>query len=263
MRISGVIQDQLNGLEERKRIQQLQRKEVGDTYRKNAQYFQPAINPVLAELEKLLTGEKDYSQYEEQKEEKPEVKAAIRELQQTERNVRVHEQAHMAAGGGVTGAVSYKYTEGPDGESYISGGEVPVSASSTGSTDNETIEILEQVKLAALAPTDPSPQDLRVAASASAQIQQAKAQLSTGEVDEQEQVEPPAFVNEKIEAVVPERFSKEFNLDAKEDTLFGKSLDDVYKSKLFNYAIARYTSQKEMVSNGYSGMKEPLFSLTA
>ena len=257
MKIKGISQERIDNIE--------RRKEAGNAYRKNAQYFKYDKNPVLVELEKLLSGETDQTQYQEQQEEAPEVKQAIRELQQTEQNVRMHEQAHMTAGGAVTGGATYSFTEGPDGKNYISGGEVSINAPAKGANDDDTIEILEQVKRAALAPANPSQQDLRVAASATVQIQQTKAQKTNNdlEIDEQQEPVAPPYVNETIKAEVPERFMKEMNRDANEKTVFGRTLEEVYQSKLFAYASSRYTSHTEMVKNGYQVMTEPTFSLTA
>jgi hypothetical protein len=47
-----------------------------------------------------------------------------------------------------------------------------------GKTPEETILIMEQVKRAALAPGSPSPQDLRVAAAASAAQMRARAEMA-------------------------------------------------------------------------------------
>ncbi len=90
----------------------------------------------------------------------------VDELKTRDRQVRSHEAAHMAAGGSLTGAASYTYEQGPDGRSYAVGGEVPISLPA-GSNPRETIELARQVRAAALAPADPSAQDLRVAAEAS------------------------------------------------------------------------------------------------
>jgi len=73
----------------------------------------------------------------------------------------------------MTGPVSYTYTRGPDGRSYVTGGEVPIEVS-PGKTPQETISRMQQVIRAALAPADPSPQDRAVAAQASTQQQQAR-----------------------------------------------------------------------------------------
>lgn len=103
----------------------------------------------------------------------PEKDAVVRELRNTEREVIAHEAAHQAAAGRFGGPVSYTRTTGPDGKSYITGGEVPIHFVA-GSTPEETLRNLEQVQKAALAPGDPSAQDIRVAAQAAARAAQAR-----------------------------------------------------------------------------------------
>ena len=107
----------------------------------------------------------------------PRAQAEIVQLKATEEKVKAHEAAHKSAGGTITGPVSYTYTRGPDGRSYITGGEVPINIS-TGRTPQETIRRMQQVIQAALAPGDPSPQDRAVAAQATAQLQEASRQLA-------------------------------------------------------------------------------------
>jgi len=94
-------------------------------------------------------------------------KEQVIKLQQRDTHVRAHEAAHLAAGGSVvSGGASYTYQKGPDGKMYAVGGEVPIHVTK-GSTPKETLAIARQLRAAALAPSDPSPQDLKVAASAS------------------------------------------------------------------------------------------------
>ena len=80
--------------------------------------------------------------------------------------VRAHEAAHQAAASGLGGGASFTYETGPDGRNYAVGGEVPVSLR-PGRTPDETIANAQTVRSAALAPADPSAQDLAVAAEAS------------------------------------------------------------------------------------------------
>lgn len=90
----------------------------------------------------------------------------VNKLQARDTEVRAHEAAHIAAGGGVvTGGASFSYQKGPDGKQYAIGGEVPIDASE-GSSPEETIQKARQVRAAAMAPADPSPTDYKVAASA-------------------------------------------------------------------------------------------------
>lgn len=94
-------------------------------------------------------------------------KEQVIKLKQRDTHVRAHEAAHLAAGGSVvSGGASYTYQKGPDGKMYAIGGEVPIHVAK-GSNPKETLAIARQLRAAALAPADPSPQDLKVAASAS------------------------------------------------------------------------------------------------
>jgi len=106
----------------------------------------------------------------------PDQERLVQDLAQTDQKVRAHESAHQAAAGGLGGAVSFTFETGPDGKSYAVGGEVPVDMSS-GRTPEETLSKAEQIRAAALAPADPSPQDLSVAAQASQMEAEARDQL--------------------------------------------------------------------------------------
>jgi len=96
--------------------------------------------------------------------------------QQADRSVRSHEAAYTAAGGAFAGSASFVYTRGPDGNMYVTGGEVSIHAPA-GKTPEETIRNMEIVERAALAPADPSPQDLSTASAALMIAARARAQL--------------------------------------------------------------------------------------
>ncbi len=101
----------------------------------------------------------------------------IQQLKKRDTDVRTHEQAHLAvAGRYAAGSVSYSYQTGPDGVKYAIGGEVPIDMSAE-STPEATIQKMETVRRAALAPADPSPADLQIASAASAQEIQARQKL--------------------------------------------------------------------------------------
>lgn len=96
----------------------------------------------------------------------PEEQAQVDKLKARDRQVRQHEQAHMAAGAGlVTSGASFTYQRGPDGVNYAIGGEVGINTL-PGRTPDETIRRAQQIRAAALAPADPSGQDRAVAAQA-------------------------------------------------------------------------------------------------
>ena len=100
----------------------------------------------------------------------------VTELQAADTNVRAHEAAHMAAGGGLTSPASYTYERGPDNKMYAVAGEVGISTGE-GNTPQESLNKAQTIRRAALAPADPSPQDLKVAAQAASMEMNARAQI--------------------------------------------------------------------------------------
>ncbi|EAH4640374.1 putative metalloprotease CJM1_0395 family protein [Campylobacter jejuni] len=117
--------------------------------------------------------------------------AQVRELQSIDRNVKAHEAAHQATGGGLAGAASFTYTRGPDNQMYATAGEVPISMQK-GNTPEETIANARQIAAAAMAPADPSPQDYKVAANAAKMEFEARAEamkLKAEEAKEEENKE--------------------------------------------------------------------------
>lgn len=241
MKLSSLIeQEKISSYYNRKKI--LQRKQAGDAYRKNSLYFQPKKNPLLLELENLLLGHTDQDLYEQQKEELKEVtpqqQAIIQDLQETKKNVLAHERTQKAE------ALEYLQLEHENEEASI----VDVANA------KESLQILEQVKDT----EQPSPQDLRVAASVNAQIQNGQ-ELDESELDDSQ----PAFVREVIEVKVPERFSKELKLDPFADTIFGKSYAEAYKARTFKYASEKYTTHIQMAKDGYRPGNDSMFSMIA
>ncbi len=109
----------------------------------------------------------------------------VGELQSRDTEVRAHEAAHQAAGGGMTGAASYTYQQGPDGKMYAIGGEVSISMK-TGSTPEETIANARQIVASAMAAGNPSPQDHAVASSARVMEMKAQQQLTRQQQEETE-----------------------------------------------------------------------------
>jgi hypothetical protein len=110
-------------------------------------------------------------------------KEVIAKLEARDSEVRAHEAAHMAAGGGVAGGTSYDYQIGPDGKAYAVGGEVPIDISPE-NTPKATEAKMQKVRAAALAPANPSPQDIKVAATASMIEMKAKMEESKENSDE-------------------------------------------------------------------------------
>lgn len=114
-------------------------------------------------------------------------KKQVQELKKIDREVRTHEQAHLAAAGGLArGGATFTYTKGPDGKRYVTGGEVSIEISPVEGNPKETIRRMQQVRKAALAPANPSSQDRSVAAQASREEAKARAELSNPKNEEEE-----------------------------------------------------------------------------
>lgn len=101
----------------------------------------------------------------------------VQKLKKRDSEVKAHEQAHAAVGGELAGAPQYQYTLGPDGKRYAIAGEVKIDISPE-QDPQQTITKMEKVKRAALAPVEPSAQDLKVAAQAGQVANQALADLA-------------------------------------------------------------------------------------
>lgn len=129
----------------------------------------------------------------------------LRELRQTDQEVRRHENAHRNVGGGIAGPPRYQTVRGPDGGQYAVSGEVQIDTSEVPRDPEATARKMDQVIRAALAPAEPSPQDRQVAAEArqkkieaQAEAQELEAQArqpqgtAQGPAEEEGQGEGPA-----------------------------------------------------------------------
>lgn len=103
--------------------------------------------------------------------------AQVEKLKARDREVRAHEQAHATVGGQYAGAPSYTYQTGPDNQRYAVGGEVSIDTAPVDGDAEATVEKMDVVIAAALAPAEPSPQDRKVAALAQSQRAQAMTEL--------------------------------------------------------------------------------------
>ena len=132
--------------------------------------------PVAAGKAEQTAGPSELSEDEKQR---------VEELQDRDREVRQHEQAHVAAGGQyVRGGASYQYENGPDGKRYAVGGEVSIDTSTASDDPQANIQKAQLVRRAALAPAKPSSQDRRVAAAASQMEAKARQELAESRREE-------------------------------------------------------------------------------
>ena len=145
----GVIQqERMAAIEDRRKM--LQRKNIGNVYRKNLQYTQLNKKPVLKELENLLLGYKDLDLYkkhkEEPKETTPQEQAILRDLQQPKKHVRAHE---------VTQKIMDR-NEYSDSSSMQPLNETVTSKTGLKNTDIEEIAYLNDASMELLTPADSS-----------------------------------------------------------------------------------------------------------
>ncbi|MCK0070102.1 putative metalloprotease CJM1_0395 family protein [Kordiimonas laminariae] len=137
------------------------------------------------ESSRSSTAEADLSEEEQRQ---------VEELKARDREVRTHEQAHAAVGAPYTSAPSYEFVRGPDGVQYAVAGQVQIDSAPIPDDPEATIQKLEVVQRAALAPAEPSSQDRAVAAQAAQGLAEARAELQSrraaersGELEEGEE----------------------------------------------------------------------------
>ncbi|WP_022668403.1 putative metalloprotease CJM1_0395 family protein [Desulfospira joergensenii] len=145
----------------------------------------------------------------------------VTELKQADSEVRRHEMAHIAAAGGLAlSGANFTFQRGPDGVNYAVAGEVSIDTAPVPGDPKATIQKMQKVKNAALAPANPSAQDVKVASKASAMASKALSELMTLQAEEQARAnEETAFGSsrEASEAYVrvkglPEKATHSFQL---------------------------------------------------
>jgi hypothetical protein len=107
----------------------------------------------------------------------------IDQLAQRDTEVKTHEQAHAAVGGSLAQSPSYQYEKGPDGRRYAVDGEVNIDVSTVDGDAQATLSKMQKVYAAAMAPVEPSMADIRVAAQALQNMNEAKKELITSNSD--------------------------------------------------------------------------------
>jgi hypothetical protein len=150
-------------------------KTKGLEYRQAVVEKDPQSDP---EQEKQSSSDQPQDDPEQQQKEDQDEQQRIAELKARDQEVKVHEQAHAALGGQYAGPPSYEYETGPDGQQYAVGGEVRIDVSEIPNDPRATIQKMQQVKAAALAPAEPSGADRAVAAQASRTLMEAQADLA-------------------------------------------------------------------------------------
>ncbi|WP_413701957.1 putative metalloprotease CJM1_0395 family protein [Psychromonas sp. KJ10-10] len=136
--------------------------------------------------------------------------ALIDSLKLRDAEVETHERAHAIVGGQYAGSPSYTYETGPDGVKYAVSGEVSIDTSRIPGDPQATLQKARQIKVAALAPAEPSTQDRRVAAKADQMATQARNDI----LEEQRGGESQNSSQSIYEASVPDHFEQTGSLSS-------------------------------------------------
>lgn len=220
-------------------------------------------------LAKLAEIERRLAQLENERQ------VVIEKLSSRDLEVRQHEEAHVRVGQELAGTPSYQTVTGPDGRSYIVNGEVPIDIST--SKDPEiTMQKMQKVMRAALAPAEPSPTDHQVYSIAQANYNEARAlkEQLDAKINEENLEKAKILANERLQtqkdtAIKTQKLGKIALEEATEDLKpkktsfnFGKKRDQVVavlqKLELFG---KKNLSPQEVIKNHFewsSTLKLPL-----
>lgn len=215
-----------NGLGDREiafeyRKKMIQRREVSETYKKQADFYL-SIPPTLKELEDLLTGKMELNGDTE------EVADAVRAFQEIEQQP--------------------KHT--------LAFGNAPIHAI-IGSSPEETIQLLEDVRRAALAPVIPTTQDLSLAASATTRIRDAQAQVALNEHAET-QIELESQRQKELEAEASNRSTQSDFQELKNTEVDFEKLKYL---RIFEQAIKKYSYQVQLKKYGFSEQQPSFYRI--
>lgn len=143
--------------------------------------------------EQQQDAEKEAKQKEQSAQQEQQDAEQIKELKARDTEVRIHEQAHASVGGQYAGSPSYEYQRGPDGTNYAVGGEVQIDVAKIEGDPQATIEKMQTVRAAALAPAEPSGADRAIAADATQKLAAAQAELSNVDSDDESSTQSGSF----------------------------------------------------------------------
>ena len=136
------------------------------------------------EEEKSFVSEKEKVDESNKTELSDEDMRKIEALKLRDTEVKNHEMAHIAAGAQyITRRATFEYETGPDNKRYAVGGEVGIDVSEENDLQ-ATINKMQTVQKAALAPAEPSSADRAVASTASRKEVEARNELSQESFEE-------------------------------------------------------------------------------
>ncbi|MBO1923105.1 putative metalloprotease CJM1_0395 family protein [Thiomicrorhabdus sp. 6S3-12] len=138
----------------------------------------PDRETVSDQPQQTVSGNQAPQETQEQRLSQQQVEQVISQLKSRDREVRAHEMAHLSVAGAYARGMSFTYQTGPDGKRYAIGGEVGIDTSAVANNPEATLQKAIVIQNAALAPAEPSAQDMRVASAASQMMMQARAEMA-------------------------------------------------------------------------------------
>lgn len=217
---------------------------------------QNAADQQFNNTEDESTGKEDARERQQQQSEQREVET----LKQRDQEVRAHEQAHASAGGQYAGSPQFDFQRGPDGQRYAVDGQVSIDISSE-STPEATIRKMQQVRTAALAPAEPSPQDLQVAAEASriafdARNEIAKERKQSVSGDPEAALQPPSLddIVDVSPADIPTRKLEELAI---ENDIDPRSAGGQRSLDIEDMDVAQMQQRNQIIAGYYQSVYQP------
>ncbi len=185
----------------------------------------------------------------------------LAQLAKRDAEVRSHEQAHASVGGSFAQSPQLSYEQGSDGRRYAVDGEVSIDISAVPGNPLATVNKMRQVYAAAMAPSDPSMADIRVAAEAMRILNMAKADLADERLQNAPSIEEmapllgaesaiegiPAF--EPINAKVAGEVSEDGDITVSQTEEENPVADTIER---INSQLASQARTLESASTGYS-----------
>lgn len=200
-------------------------------------------------------GEGDSQQNSRQQQAEQREQQELRELKSRDQEVRAHEQAHAAIGGQYAGAPSYTYERGPDGNQYAVGGEVQIDVSVIAGDPQATIQKMQQVRSAALAPAEPSSADRRIASEALQRQMQAQAEL----VQQNSSVEKPKAEVANASSEAEDNSLQSSGQTSAETFSYQQSGEQIIVQPQYDTlaSAAQYAVRRNVISGFYQRATEP------
>ena len=200
---------------------------------------------------------------EDQQQQQQAEQQQLTQLKQRDAEVRAHEQAHASLGGQYASSPQYEYERGSDGRRYAVSGEVSIDISKA-ATPQETLRKAEQVKAAALAPAEPSVQDLRVATEATQIALEARAEIASVKIVKAQQddsvdgdIPSPNDIADALDIGIPTRLLDIGKSEVDEQSVIGSEHNFHDANQFLANRDLEITRRVSVIQNFYQQVTNP------